>query len=117
MFVGSFVNESAAAAYSTFQLLGVEGAVAGKSIYCKSGNVQSVDVLKASREFDQEQDKSPDQNSKTILINNCHSSLQLLATDAPELHRAESQSLLSSTVLLLSSQLFVDLIADPPRKG
>lgn len=117
MFVGSFVNESAASAYSAFQLFGVEGTVTGKSDYCKSGNVQSVDVLKASREFDQEQDKSPDQNTRTILINNCHSSLQLFAADAPELHRAESKLLLSSNVLLLSSQLFVDLIADPPRKG
>ena len=116
VFTGSFISESATAAYSLLNLSGIQIPAAGESIYCKSGYVQSVNVSNSSREFDQEQDGLPDRSPKTLLTNNCHSSLQLLATDSPELHRSESQILLSSSILLLSSQLFVDLIADPPRR-
>lgn len=116
-FAGSLVSESAAAAYSLLHLSGVQVPATGESVYCKSGFVQSGDVVNATREVDREQDGPSGRDTKSLLTNNCHSSLQLLAADTPALQIPVSQTLLSSSVRLLSSQLFVHQIADPPRLG
>lgn len=117
VFTGSFVTESATAAYSLLHLSDVQMPAAAESVYCKSGFVQSGDDFNAPREINQEQDDFPDRNTNALLTSNCLSSLQLLTTGATEVQRPESEILLSSSVLLLSSQLFVQLIADPPRLG
>jgi hypothetical protein len=117
VFSGSFVTETATAAYSLFHLSGVQMPAAGESVYCKSGFIQSGDVVYAPREIDHEQDETPDRNSNALLTSNCHSSLQLMSSDSPELKSPLSKTLLNSDVLLLSAQLYVHQIADPPRIG
>lgn len=117
IFVGSFINSSAKSVYSAFYMSGTQQPAAGESVKCKAGYIQSSDVLKISFDIDQTQDDVPDKRSKTLISNNCFSSLHLLETDAVTLCRAVSEGFLYTSLVLLSSQPFVALIAAPPRAG
>jgi hypothetical protein len=117
IFVGSFISSSATDVYSAFLVTGTEQPAAGEIVKCEAGYMQSSDVLKISVEIDQKQDEVPDKRSKTLISNNCFSSLHLLETDAVTLCRAVSEGFLYTSLVLLSSQPFVALIAAPPRAG
>ena len=117
IFVGSLTGSAATNVYSAFNVSGAEQPAAGKSVNCKAGYVQSSDVLKRSFEVAQQEHDAPDQRPKTLVSNNCFSSLQLWATEAPTLCRAVSKAFLHNDVELLSSQPFIALIAAPPRAG
>ena len=57
----------------------------------------------------------PESESEGLIVNNCTNSLQILSTDTISMDQLQDAAIINNTVSLLSPQLFVSNIADPPR--
>ncbi|MCC5913708.1 MAG: hypothetical protein JJU46_04970 [Balneolaceae bacterium] len=116
-FAGSMTAESALAVYNAVWFANTSVSATGESVHCVTGFVQSQDGFNVSQDSDYQNGEKSNRTTKTLFTSNCHSSLQLLASSVTEIECPVSSIELNSSVLLLSTQLFVHQVADPPRLG
>lgn len=106
---------SATAVYNLYHLAFNADQDVSRTLHCQAGHSVSGDtgtshMLPAN--FDTAE---PESESGGLIANNCNTSLQILSTDTVSLDHFQDAAVVTNTVLLLSSQLFVSNIADPPR--
>jgi hypothetical protein len=113
VFVVSMLSNSMANTYTLYKAdSGAEHQSA--SVYCKAGySMDLATVFNLSDEIFTLDHQESDQNIP--ILNNCNSSLQILLSDEFRLIRSKTEMVLSRSIILDASQLFVHNIADPPR--
>lgn len=115
-FSGSFLVESGLSVHNIFQLSEKSVHITNKSIKCVSGFQLSEDSTPQKDKRVANPHQSSD-DSANMVTSNCHSSLQIVTESKSTFSVPERCTEYNSTVLLLSSQLFTQKIADPPRLG
>jgi len=116
VFSGPFLVESGLSVHNMFQLSGKSAHISNKSIKCVSGFQLSEDN---APQKDQHVANAhlPSDSSATMVTSNCQSSLQIVTESKSTFSAPHSNTEYNSYVLLLTSQLFAQKVADPPRLG
>ena len=116
VFSGPFLVESGLSVHNIFQLSENSAHVTIQSTKCVSGYQLSEDTTPQKDAHVANAHSSSDE-SATIITSNCHSSLQIVTESKSINFAPENSTEYNSSVLLLSSQLFTQKVADPPRLG
>lgn len=116
VFSGPFLVESGLSVHNIFQLSGKSAHISNQSIKCVSGFQLSEDTT-PQKDKHVTNAHRPSENSATMVTSNCQSSLQIVTESKSTFSAPDSNTEYNSYVLLLSSQLFTQKDADPPRLG
>lgn len=124
VFTSSLWGEGVLAAHNIYQLSAKSGDQVVSSSACLdgfaiSGGMNVSIATDATPRLFQRMDLEDDQEQeeRKMIVSNCSTSLQILPAATPALTVRQTSSLISSSILLLSPQLFTNQLADPPRIG
>jgi len=115
VFSGPFLVESGLSVHNIFQLSELSAPITNQSIKCVSGFQLSEDATDQKDRHVSNTHSSSDE-SATLVTSNCQSSLQIVDSKST-FSAPENNTEYNSYVLLLSSQLFAQKVADPPQIG
>ncbi|MEX0780224.1 MAG: hypothetical protein WD491_10970 [Balneolales bacterium] len=116
VFTSTLGISSATAAHNLHQLLSFGG---GHDITqvtnCEAGHLVDHDISIRKSQSSEIVSTDIDDEKGSVIVNNCGTSLQIFTTDSVTLNRPRLRIGTSNIVPLLTSQLYVCSIAEPPR--